>query len=364
MSIHERTFVRDKTDAQRKNVVRKFEDSDFVDLQRLLAKSMSPDCYAKSSLYYALTGRGDVWALGKDQTIICTRHPNSREDLLVFFPFAKDPGELGDQIQMLPDHSDFLSGFARIFLARINKHDCDRLFLRNDKKREEIFMPRLKLRRIAEKTLDWIFPSYDISLPNLTSTAGAGLAIFRNKIRKFDSAEVRIVTLDKLAPREVTQAILDVSTSWARNKLARSGNKNPADKDLIDLVDPYIRLANLQYSSCRSLDGIFLRRGEEFIGFGLWELPSNPNDTVPAIAALPKSYEKGLSEYLHFQVAQKLHCRGFKGMCIGGSETESLDRFKRKLAPIAAHELCSVRLFVRSERFDPMRSLSLARQHA
>src|SRR5262245_12866689 len=72
-----------------KSPVREFTDKDLSDLHRLLADSRSLDAYCRSYLYYALTGRGQVWSIGDDEAkIICTTHPNTPGNLLVFFPFA------------------------------------------------------------------------------------------------------------------------------------------------------------------------------------------------------------------------------------------------------------------------------------
>ena len=41
-------------------------------------------------------------------------------------------------------------------------------------------------------------------------------------------------------------------------------------------------------------------------------------------------------------MAEYLASRGISYMCLGGSETESLDRFKRKLGPVRSVELKTV----------------------
>ena len=326
---------------------RKFGDDDFVKLQRRLSRSNTSDAYAKSALYYALTGRGNVWAIehGEASSIICTPHPNNEGDLLVFFPFASNADELRAQIQALPRYSRFLRGFQRVLLVRVSKDICDRLFRGSVGARTEMYLPGLKLLRVPEESLDWIYPSYDIDIEKLAMRRGPQLECFRNKINKFDGTDVKIISLKKLTAEEIATAIPCIAESWAVAKLAREGRSQPTCHELHELVSPYIQLANLSFKICGSLDGLFLQRGREYIGFGLWERPARPDDTVAAIAALHRSYEKGLSEYLHFQVAQKLLCRGHKRMCIGGSETAGLDRFKRKLAPAQAHHLCTVQLF-------------------
>ena len=330
-------------------LVREFTDKDLSDLHQLLAYSRNPDAYCRSYLYYALTGRGRVWLIEDDGAkIICTEHPNTPGNLLVFFPFVYSVTELESQIKTLNRRTNFLSNFSRIFLARINKKICNKFFSSNSKG-GELFFQKLQLRRVPEKTLDWIFPSYDIDVEKLERRFGADLACFRNKIRKFDSSRLEIKSLDKMTSDQVADAICGVSANWAHLKYKRQKSKADFESFSKEVTDPYVRLANLCYTPGESnhLGGLFLKRDDEYIGFALWEEPHSRTQTVPAIAALPRSYEKGLSEYLHYQVAQKLVLRGYKSMCIGGSETDGLDRFKRKLAPAIEHELCTVRLILR-----------------
>ena len=326
--------------------LREFSDRHFLDLQRLLAQAPTKDAYAKSALYYALTGRGKVWLIsGK---IVCTNHPNRGDgELLVFFPFAEDHDQLRQQITVLADHEAFLSKFNRVSLARIPEDICAALFLNGMGPRSEMYLHGcFRLNRVEEDSLDWIFPSYDISLPLLSTAVGPRLAGFRNKVRKFDRADVEIIRLNKLDACCVSQAILEVAASWAQARLRKNGVAEPGNEQVLELLSPYIRIANLDYDICQSMDGLFLHRGGEFIGFALWEWPARRRGTVAAVAALTKSYERGFSEYLQFVVAEKLSCHGYERMCIGGSETAGLDRFKRKLDPVETHRLCTVKLSI------------------
>ena len=326
--------------------LREFGDGHFLDLQRLLADAPTKDAYAKSALYYALTGRGKVWLINRE--IVCTIHPNRGDrELLVFFPFARDHVTLRQQITALADHERFLGGFDCVSLARIPEDVCAALFLNGIGARAEMYLAGcFKLNRIEEESLDWIFPSYDISLPQLFTTLGPRLAGFRNKVRKFNRADVEIVRLNKLDACCVAQAILDIAAGWAQARLRKNGVAEPGREQVLELLSPYIRIANMDYDICQSMDGVFLHRGGEFIGFALWEWPARRRGTVAAVAALTKSYERGFSEYLQFVVAEKLSCRGYETMCIGGSETAGLDRFKRKLDPVETHRLCTVRLSI------------------
>ena len=342
--------------------VHRFSDENLPDLQKILRASNSEDAYCRSYLYYALTGRGTVWAIEhEDVWIICARHPNISRNLLIFFPFAKDAAQLEAQIRTLSHHPTFLSQFSRVLLARIAETTCNELFFG----KKEIVLPGTRLRRVSEKVLDWVFPSYDVSLEKLAAGAGSDLACFRNKIRQFDARNVDVIALQEMKSSEIENAIRDISRAWLRNRLARKRGSSGRGHD--DLIGPYDWLAKLNSPDLRckrpDIDGIFLRRGSEYIAFSLWEEVPSCHDTVPSIAALPGSCERGLPEFLRFQMVKKLAARGYKTMCIGGSETAGLDHFKRKLAPIAKHRLYTIRLLLRHHRCgsgDDLRRLAVA----
>jgi hypothetical protein len=108
-------------------------------------------------------------------------------------------------------------------------------------------------------------------------------------------------------------------------------------------MDPYQTLAKLKTTTELPIGGFLLKRGRTCIGLALWEYPRT-GDIVPGLAALPSSYEKGLSEYIYYSIAKWLLREGYDRMCIGGSETAGLDHFKQKLDPIATRRLRTLRL--------------------
>jgi hypothetical protein len=114
-------------------------------------------------------------------------------------------------------------------------------------------------------------------------------------------------------------------------------------------------MARLNGNPSLAMDGLILKRGEEYLGFSFWERPP-AGTTVACLAALPVSYEKGLSEFLYYVIAGCLEKDGYKKICIGGSETKSLDQFKKKLDPSEVHELQTIRVFLATPKLhsDPL----------
>jgi hypothetical protein len=133
--------------------------------------------------------------------------------------------------------------------------------------------------------------------------------------------------------------------SWIGTKL--NGGTSFRDQDITtyELMAPYRALARLSEDVTADIDGIFLKRDDVYIAFSFWEKPRHW-DTVPCFAAMTSSYQPGLSEHLHRCVAECVADR-YRYMCIGGSETASLDRFKRKFGPVKTHSLRTIQLCLR-----------------
>jgi hypothetical protein len=309
---------------------------DFPALRMLLQNSRSEDAYSRSALYYAFTGRGKVRRIGKGtDTLILLPHPNLRRSLLVFFPFAKNIHSFSRQVMLLRSYRNFLSKFEHVFLARIPQHLVEAAF----RERDEICAGGCRLQRINEETLDWAYPSHDVSLERLADPVGRDLACYRKKARKFDSRDIHLLNLKEANPDDVKDAIADISLRWILTK-SKSFASRPERRSLLrEMLNPYHHLASLSDVTTLEIDGFILKRGNDNLAFSFWEKPRAESEIVSCMAALQRSHEKGLSEYLYFCIARTLVSQGYKTMCIGGSETAELDHFKRKLAPIDSHHL-------------------------
>ena len=309
---------------------------DFPALRMLLQNSRSEDAYCRSGLYYAFTGRAKVRRIGTGtDTLILMPHPNLRRSILVFFPFAKNIHAFSRQVMTLRMYRNFLKKFDHVFLARIPEHIVESAF----RERSEISAGGCLLRRVHEEKLDWAYPSYDVPLERLVDPEGGDLACYRKKVRKFDLRGVHVVNLREADPADVKSAITDVSWQWIKTK-CKSYATRPERKSLLrEMLTPYHGLASLSDVRTLAIDGFIIKRGDENLAFSFWEKPRAQSEVVACMAALPRSHEMGLSEYLYSCIAKTLVGQGYETMCIGGSETAELDHFKRKLAPIASHHL-------------------------
>lgn len=312
------------------------------DLIQILSRVSTPDAYLSSGLYYALTSRtrADVVKF-RAFSIIVMAHPNIPGKLLTFFPFARSGQDYKKQINAMAKSRIYSSHQNEFYVARVPAAVSRELFAKKD----YASLPDCELWEKAETVLDWRFPSYDVSTIALAKMSGRRLSLFRKKVKKFDSGNTKVLYLSEFHPEVAETAIMDIKEHWVETKSDEEGGLAPDVRK--NLESPYDCLARMAFNRNLPMDGLFVKRGSQYIAFAIWETVE-PSKTVPCIAALTASREKGLSEYLYFRTAERLTELGYSAMCIGGSETLGLDCFKRKLAPIAAHELTTIKVRLRN----------------
>lgn len=331
------------------------EVDDYGKLRELLSRGVTPDAYCCSALYFALTGRHKVWIVRhKDRYLVVLRHPNVARTLLVFCPFISSASELAEQVEALSRCEKFLDQCEGhgIFLARIPELIADDFLSKH-----AMGLLHCKPERVKEEVLDWVHPSYDIHLERLLRLEGRKLKIYRKKLRKFCGQDIEVLRPKKdFSPQELVKAVREVNKGWVRTKLTskishRGPEISPSEPGFSprELMSCYREMARLNRDTSLAMDGLVLKRAGTYIAFSFWERPAN-GKTVACLAALPVSHEKGLSEYLYYVIADCLKNEGYEYMCIGGSETASLDQFKKKLDPGRAHKLQTMRIRLNASR--------------
>jgi hypothetical protein len=293
------------------------------------------------SILLAFTGRQQIWTLRyRDRYLIILIHPNVAETLLVFCPFISSAPELLEQVEALCKTQAFLSQFQNyeILLARVPEVIAEEIF-----SIPPMSSLNCRLERVDENRLDWVYPSYDIELRRLLAPQGRALKSFKKKLRKFSYVDIELFKPMHFSAVTLSEAVSQVNKGWIRTKLkSRIAFVSPRE-----LMSCYRTVVDLSCDASFAIDGLILRRGGSYLAFAFWERPA-VRRTVSCVAALPVSHEKGLSEYLYYLIAKCLVADGYNEMCIGGSETASLDRFKRKLDPSRAHKLFTVRILLRT----------------
>jgi hypothetical protein len=322
-------------------------------LEQLLSTSSVSDVYVRSPLYYAFTGRNGLWHFKSDEVeFVGCVHPNDKLARLLFMPFVSDQDSFQLHVDALIGNlhgctplSNWIKDCEYIYIARVPRRFIRGYFVTDNRIYRDGFLVEAQ----QETKLDWAYPSYDISVQSSSNPIGPALSAYRNKLNKFRQHGVDTVTFGEVSEWQRANAVRSVSERWGANKLQRNHSSVSSTFSDDDLLAPYKFLAKLTVSREAPLDGIFLRKGSEYIAFWLWEDNRRFEDPVPCLAALHATNEPGCSEYLHYQAARRLLSSGYKEMCIGGSETEGLDLYKQKFAPVRSHELCTLRLTKKKE---------------
>jgi hypothetical protein len=325
------------------------EVDDYSELRELLSRSLTSDVYCRSALYFALTGRRKVWIVRyKDRYLVVLRHPNVPRTLLVFCPFISSASELAEQVEALSRCKGFLTQFQDhgIFLARIPERIAEDFLSKH-----AVGLPHCKPEQVQEEVLDWVYPSYDIELQKLLNLEGRRLKIYRKKLRKFCGQDIEVRRPSDFSLKELVKVVREVNKGWVRTKLTSQSTRGISPRGLMGC---YRAMVALNGDPSLAMDGLILKRGEDYLAFSFWERPAN-GKAVACLAALPVSHEKGLSEYLYYAIAKclKQEKENYNEMCIGGSETASLDQFKKKLDPSGVHELQTIRIRLNAPKPSP-----------
>ncbi len=319
-------------------------------LKQSLSRSEAKDVYVKSPLYYAFTGRNGLWYFQSNgiKFVGCV-HPNDNLTRLLFMPFVSDQDSFDLHINAIASNLQggdstplckWIYECENVHIARVPK----RFISKDDIAGGKFSMKGFVVEVHRESKLDWMFPSYDVSLQSSAYPVGPRLSAYRNKLNKFRARGIDTVVFGDLMETERVNAIQSISERWVENKLTNHKEDTNFSFDYEELLAPYQFIANLTVNRELPVDGIFLKRGNEYLAFWLWENNRRYNDPVPCLAALQATSEPGCCEYLHYQAARRLLDSGYKEMCIGGSESEGLNLYKQKFAPVRSHELCTLKL--------------------
>jgi len=103
--------------------------------------------------------------------------------------------------------------------------------------------------------------------------------------------------------------------------------------DRID-VDYYDALLQLAADEHTELDGLLFRLGDLPVGLSVWHI--GVDGVANQLVSLCDTGWMYLSQAKVIWTTRYLSCRGINSLNLGGSETESLDRFKRQFLPASS----------------------------
>lgn len=305
--------------------LRPIGEADLAALQTRLDRIARADPFSRSAAYYAMTGRRGLWVYGTARTwMLIARHPNRDERILFFPPVGEDPPGL--VAQALHDPA-LPAGDAE--MARLGAEDG---YLALRLQALGAGEPR------TETLLDWTYPVHVISTRRVIERTGGAFNGFRGHINR---ACRRGLTAVPLAGEQHVAAIHAVLNTWARD-----GKK--AGYSLSDLVTPTTAVLALWQDQRLPVAGVVIFDGDRPVGFWLWDEADRARRTAMSLVRVSIGGH-GAAEFGALKMCELLRDRGFEAVCLGGSETESLDRFKRKLCPIRSIELKTARFACRAD---------------
>ena len=281
------------------------EHTTILEQTEFLTKTAHDDLYAISPSYFGVTGRRGLWVYQDATTsmIICL-HPNEPNTVLMFPPFGPSKERLIESVLAEDAFIGCAVKFARVTPSYVSIAE--------------------KFGTIGvEKELDWKFPSYSVDPFLVSGKGGSKLSSFRNKVNKAQNTE-------KLATRMIDFAvdaadIEEIAEKWA---LGRTGGT----EDLSDLIDP--TLAAIRLSKNVPLSGLFLlNSSDQPIGYAIWERTRPQERRATGLLSQISERIDGASEFMKLHQCEILANEQYFELCIGGSETQELDRYKRKFYP-------------------------------
>lgn len=297
-------------------------------LRSMLLKYRRQDEYSLSAGYYGFTGRKGLWVYAFDQTfLVFCWHPNVDNMILVFPPLGKNPESLIKRFvyNVPPPQKGFL-------MARCAPEDSQNL---------KSLILQGYLSEVQEKVLDWIYPVYILDNRLVVKHKGKGFSQFRQRLNAVNELDLKVSDLD-LSVHE--SEIRELVHNWALEKIS-------SDFSYEDLVGPYNALITMLKAKALPLFGIVIFYKNKLVSFSMWEETQLDRGVANQLVGFSDNLEKGISEYLWFALCKSVLNKGYTSLCIGGSESAGLDRFKRKLNPTHSVSLKSYHLISSSHSY-------------
>lgn len=283
--------------------IRPILDTDLDDLQKLLDSHSSKDPYQRSAGYFAMTGRDGLYKIEKEgSTVLVSRHPNLDNTFLIY-PVIGEPNET----------------LLRTTMTTLQRMGSAVQFARFEKPpfQQQKYNDVVAVR---ETTLDWSYPIHTLNTALVAEHKGGGFQHFRQKHNKLKDTDITAVDL---SPELHRNEVIGILTKWSPNE------KHDVYMRLLDMFDDY------------SLAGRVIYAGGQPIGFSIFEKTDLDAGVANAFAHIGLHEVNGASQHVMLDMCETLHREGFDKVCIGGSEDEGLDRFKRNLCPIESVQLNS-----------------------
>lgn len=309
-----------------KNFMKKIESGDLIKLQAQLdsmAKD-SHDPFSHSAAYFGMTGRNGLWAYGNEKGfVLISRHPNDPNSVLIFPPYGDaNTATIKEAIK----DKNFPNG--EIEFARVNP-------LKNSYYKRHLAEGNAP--PVLDTKLDWVCPVHIVSSENIITKEGAS---FRTLRQKFNQAVKQGLQFEEINVQKHEKDIVTIVDRWAK-----VGNKPGYSYE--DLTSPSLSLIELMKTDTPpDINGVIVYDIDQNpIGYWLWH--ETPDERAMSLARVSIGHLdgiKGSAEFAAVKMSEILDKKGINEICLGGSETDSLNKFKEKLSPALSIKLTSLRI--------------------
>ncbi|HEY8189972.1 MAG TPA: hypothetical protein VIF12_04760 [Micavibrio sp.] len=297
------------------------------------------DSYLNAPLYYILTGRKGIWVHeGYGSAMAVCRHPHIDDRLLVFPEVGHAEGKLAASVLSgleLPPGGVQLARFTAYNLESLK----DALSQQNSSRIDSIKV-------IQEEILDWRYPAHMLDTARVARVEGHEFAKIRNKCRKVKSTTEILDLQDPAALRAMRAA----HKYWEGSMVLR-------DRDGSDSNGYYTTLFAMIEEWPHLFNGLVFMQGKRPLGFTVCDTPFMKKANL--LANLSDATVAGLADYQVVATCRTMAAKGVIALNFGGSETESLDLFKRKFVPSASIELMSADIIYHAGKDGNVRSGAL-----
>lgn len=293
--------------------VQSVTDDDIPALRMALQRAKFEDPYSESAIYYALTGRRGLWIYARNEaSFLFCFHPNVKDTVLIFPPFG------GRTPDLKAEFLDRVGGKIAFRLARVpSDHAVEGSF-----------------REVKEDVLDWAYPVQIIFCKDTVERKGGNYQVVRQVMNKFSHQDVQSRAVDFERDGAL---LLDLAREWEDHRQSyfrgyetQSGYFN--------------RLVKLGRMDDSGLRGLLLYKDGMPRGFSVWE--EGAQKTANLFASLVTVDTcSNLCTWLIVRTCEQAMKNGSLELCLGGSETEGMDRFKRKFAPCRSVPLRTISPF-------------------
>lgn len=271
------------------------------------------DSYSVSPVYYLMTGRKGGKILEIDnKTIIAVNHPNL-DDYFLIFPNITGAG-----------NSDLTAEFevARMLIKQTLEKKAIIARVSDDVAQSYAHFI------IEENYMDWKYPIHILDVASVVAQKGKNFQQIRQRLNQLD--------VQKCITREINvvddfDVVLKITRDWA--------NGFPYEYYSVDdLISPTKKLLELMKDSRLSISGQVVYFNGVPSAYCLWEEQDN---IANCFAMSANKNISGLAEYNIVEMCRNLESRLITRVNIGGSESEGLNRYKKKFSPILSLHLNS-----------------------